>query len=94
MCTMEICEQSQAFLDKDGDLVFDHTKLILRRGSEYFYARANRRVSSLSAVDISQLKLHKINTENVWPPMDPSFTPVPDPLPPNSYIKQTSLLYS
>lgn len=38
---MEICEQSEAFLEEDGDLVFDHTKLILRRDDEYFYARAN-----------------------------------------------------
>lgn len=92
MCPMEICEQSEAFVDKDGDLVFDHTKLILRR-DEYFYARANWRVSSPSAVDISQLKISKIPMENVWPPMDPCFTPAPDPLPPNSYIKQPSLLY-
>ncbi|KAM5476734.1 hypothetical protein MauCBS54593_000004 [Microsporum audouinii] len=93
MCTMEICEQSEAFVEQDGDLVFDHTKLILRRDNEYFYARANWRTSSRSTVDISQLKVSRIPTENVWPLMDPRYTPAPDPLPPNSYIKQPSLLY-
>ncbi|KAJ5578410.1 serine/threonine kinase [Penicillium hispanicum] len=90
---MEICEQSEAFVEEDGDLVFDHTKLILRRDNEYFYTRANWRLSSPSAVDISQLKISQIPVENVWPPMDPCFTRAPDPLPPNSYVKQPSLLY-
>lgn len=90
---MEICEQSEAFVEQDGDLVFDHTKLILRRDSDYFYARTNWRASSRSTVDISQLKISKIPTENVWPLMNPRYTPSPDPLPPNSYIKQPSLLY-
>lgn len=40
---MEICENGEAFVEEDGDPVFDHTKLILRRGDEYFYARANWR---------------------------------------------------
>ncbi|EGC47225.1 serine/threonine protein kinase [Histoplasma capsulatum var. duboisii H88] len=88
---MEICEQSEAFVEQDGDLIFDHTKLILREDDEYFYARANWRVSS--PADISQLKINKILTQNVWPPMDSRYTPSPDPLPPNSYIKEPSLLH-
>ncbi|EFW22500.1 conserved hypothetical protein [Coccidioides posadasii str. Silveira] len=90
---MEICEQSEAFVEQDGDLIFDHTRLILRGDGEYFYARVNWRVSSPSAVDISQLKINKILTKNIWPPMDSHYTPAPDPLPLNSYIKQSSLLY-
>ncbi|EAS37183.3 uncharacterized protein CIMG_02537 [Coccidioides immitis RS] len=90
---MEICEQSEAFVEQDGDLIFDHTKLILRGDGEYFYARVNWCVSSPSAVDISQLKINKILTKNIWPPMDSCYTPAPNPLPLNSYIKQLSLLY-
>ncbi|EFW20402.1 hypothetical protein D8B26_003210 [Coccidioides posadasii str. Silveira] len=52
-----------------------------------------RRASSSSAVDISQLEITKIPAEKIWPPMDPHYTLAPDPLPPNSYIKQQSLLY-
>lgn len=77
-------------MEQDGDLIFDQTKLILREDDEYFYARANRHVSS--PADISQLKINKILTQNVWPPMDSRYTPAPDPLPPNSYIKEPSLL--
>lgn len=88
---MEICEQSEAFVQQNGELVFDHTKLILRRGDDYFYARTNQRQTS--AIDVSLLETSKIPAENVWPPMDPQFTEAPDPLPPNSYLKQPSLLY-
>ena len=90
---MEICENSEMFVEEDDDLVFDHTKLILRRGDEYFHARANWRNPSPSADDLSQLEVSKIPIENVWPPMDPSFTLAPSPLPPDSYFKQPSLLY-
>jgi serine/threonine protein kinase len=92
---MEICEKAEAFVDQDDDIVFDHTRLILRRDNEYFYARTDWRILDLhpSAADISQLELNKIPMENVWPPMDPRFTPAPDPLPPNCYVKQPSLLY-
>lgn len=91
---MELCEQSEAFVEQDGDLVFDHTKLILQRDGEYFYARANMRSKSADVdIDTSQLKITKIPTENVWPLMEPRYTPARDPLPPNSYIKRPSLLY-
>ena len=36
--------------------------------------------------------MSKIPAESVWPPMDPRFTRTPDPLPPNTYLKQPSLL--
>lgn len=91
---MEIHEQRQAFIKKGENLVFDHTKLILRRGSEYFFARAKwRRRSAPSADEISQLETTKISIEDVWPPMKSSFTLAADPLPPNTYIKQPSLLH-
>ncbi|PGH09737.1 hypothetical protein GX51_00417 [Blastomyces parvus] len=74
MSAMQICEQSEAFVELDGSPVFDHTKLILRRDDEFFYARANWRETS----------------GRKW---TPRYTPAPDPLPPNPYIKQPSLLY-
>ena len=74
-------------------LVFDHTKLILRRDNKYFYARASWRASSPSEIDSSQLEASEFPIENVWPSMDPNFTLAPSPLPPDSYFKQPSLLY-
>ncbi|KIH91140.1 hypothetical protein SPBR_09091 [Sporothrix brasiliensis 5110] len=90
---MEICEQSQAFVQQDGDLVFDHTKFILRQGGEYFFARSSKRFPKSSTVDVSLLRTEKIPVDKVWPPMEPRFTAAPDPLPPNSFVKSPSLLY-
>ncbi|RKU40673.1 hypothetical protein DL546_003345 [Coniochaeta pulveracea] len=64
---MEICERAEAFIEVGGELVFDHTKLILRRqdGDEYFYARTKQRTSPFSTVDIGGLEKTKIPTEDV-----------------------------
>ncbi|KAI4863258.1 serine/threonine kinase [Hypoxylon rubiginosum] len=91
---MEICEQSEAFVEKDGDLVFEHTKIILRRQEdEYFYATTEQRLSTSSKIDVNSLHLINIPTDNIWPTFDTKLTRAPDPLPPNSYVKQPSFLY-
>lgn len=97
---MEICEQSQAFVEKGGDLVFDHTKIIVKgeEEDEYFYARVphrlGRRSSGMLDVDLGALDLVRIPTDNVWPKLSPDLTQAPHTPPPeNSYLKQPSLLY-
>lgn len=91
---MEICEQTEAFVEEKGDLVFDHTKIIVKgTEDEYFYARIRRRLNSSSNIDLRALDLVKIPVDNIWPKLSPNLTQVPTPLPKNSYLKQPSLIY-
>ncbi|KAI1352324.1 kinase-like domain-containing protein [Xylaria sp. FL0043] len=89
---MEICEKGEIFIEKDDDLVFDHTKIILRTDGEYFYAKTNQRIFR-SSIDINGLATIRIPADNVWPLADPEFTRAPDPLPSTAYVKRPSLLY-
>lgn len=89
---MEVLEQNEAFVEENGDIVFDHTKIILRDGSQYFYARTKQRYGSTSEVDPANLDLHPIPTSQVWPPFPETFTHAPEPLPQNCYVKRPSLL--
>ncbi|KAH6982279.1 hypothetical protein BKA56DRAFT_632339 [Ilyonectria sp. MPI-CAGE-AT-0026] len=81
----EICEQSEAFTEEEGDLDFHHTKIVLRHGNEFFYAISNRRLLQATAVDLNPSQLIRIPTENVWPAFEPVFTPAPEPLPVNRW---------
>ncbi|KFX90176.1 hypothetical protein O988_08309 [Pseudogymnoascus sp. VKM F-3808] len=90
---MEVLEQNEAFVEEDGDIVFDHTKIILRDGSQYFYARTKQRYGSNSEVDPVYLDLHPIPTSQIWPSFPETFTRAPDPLPQNCYVKRPSLLH-
>lgn len=89
---MEICESSEAFVEEDGDLVFSHTKIILRRQDRYFYATTNRRLQP-SAIELDGLELLEIPVHSVWPKFHPEFTLAPEPIPPDCYVKQPSLLH-
>ncbi|KAL2128916.1 hypothetical protein VTI74DRAFT_8477 [Chaetomium olivicolor] len=75
---MEGVETAEAFVDKDGDLAFDHTKIILRRNED-------------GADDV---ELTEIPADNVWPVFDPAskLSRAPQPLPTKAYVKRQSLL--
>ncbi|KLU90587.1 hypothetical protein MAPG_10439 [Magnaporthiopsis poae ATCC 64411] len=90
---MEICQSNEAWVEKDGDLAFDHTKIILRQDDDYFYARVPFRENDPSAVDVARLDARKIIMDSVWPPADSRFTAAPDPLPADTYVKQPQLLH-
>ncbi|KAF2272407.1 uncharacterized protein EI97DRAFT_208667 [Westerdykella ornata] len=91
---MEICEHGEIFVEKDGDVIFDHTKIILRDADdEYFYAKINQRMTRFSIVDINGLDTTRIPTDQIWPLANPKFSRVPDSLPPTSYLKRPRLLY-
>jgi serine/threonine protein kinase len=90
---MEVIEKSEAFAPDGNDIVFHHTKVILRSkgDGQYFYSRTPKRIPS-STVTFDDLDLNKIPTEDIWPVVNPTFTRAPQPLPPDSYIKRPSLL--
>lgn len=92
MTAIEIYAKSEAFIGKDGDIEFDHTKTIFRSGDEYFFARSPLRHTH-SAADLSKLSLQKIPVEDVWPHMEARFSEAPHSLPPDCYIKRPSLLF-
>lgn len=58
---MEICEQDKIFVEKDNDIIFDHTKVILRDANDkYFYAKINQRITRFSIIDINRLHTTRI----------------------------------
>ncbi len=86
---MEVCEQNKAFVEKDKDLGFSHTKLILRDGDRYYYAIPGRRSSK---VDLRELDLVPISTAHIWPLLFIHFTRAAEPLPQDCYVKRPSLM--
>ena len=90
---MEVCEQNEAFVQEDRELVFSHTKVILRKGDQYYYATTRNRYRTTSEVVPGSLKLHPIPTSKIWPQFKKGFTVAPKPLPPGCYVKQPSLLH-
>ncbi|KAF5721131.1 serine threonine kinase [Fusarium globosum] len=53
----QIVAHSEAFSEKDDDWLFDHTKIILRIGNDYFAASSQQRESQLKNLDHSSLDL-------------------------------------
>lgn len=90
---MEMYEHSEAFVEEEGDLVFDHTKIILKKTEDdFYYARVPYRLQRLPDIDFGTLHLTQIPVDNIWPKFDKKLTQAPEPVPENSYVKQQSLL--
>jgi hypothetical protein len=65
---MEVCEQSEAFIEVEGDLSFSHTKVILRDGHQYYYVVTSHRYLRESQIDLAELNPMAIPTSKIWPP--------------------------
>ena len=89
---MEVCVQSPAFVEKHGDLVFSHTKIILREGNQYYYAITSRRYPATSKVDLHELNPVPIPASQIWPSFSAQFGRAPEPLPQDCFVKRPSLL--
>jgi len=90
---MEICEQNQLFAEEDGDLVFSHTKIILREGDQYYYTSTSRRYPDDCKADLHGLVIVPIQASHIWPPFQAQLGQAPEPLPQDCYVKQPSLMY-
>ena len=88
---MEVCVQSPAFVEKHGDLVFSHTKIILREGNQYYYAISSHRCLGFK-VDIHELNPIPIPSSQLWPSFPTQFRQTPEPLPHDCFVKRPSLL--
>ena len=89
---MEVLEQSSIWKDVGDDMQFDHTKIILREGDDYFYARSPARYRPQDKIDPDQLEKHPIPSAHIWPSFPEDLTRALDPLPDDFYVKVPSLI--
>ncbi|GAW24969.1 hypothetical protein ANO14919_145660 [Xylariales sp. No.14919] len=90
---MEICEKGEVFIEKDDDVSFAYTKIILRDADgEYFYAKTSQRIFQSPTIDINALDKVPVPADRIYPLFSPGFTLAPNPLPTTSYVKRPSLL--
>ncbi|KZF19230.1 serine/threonine kinase [Xylona heveae TC161] len=89
---MEVYDQSEAFIEKDGDLEFSHTKVVLRAEDRFFYGSSQRRLLPGSTFDLPPSELTEIPLDKIWPRVNSKLTEAPKPLPPGCYVKQPRLI--
>jgi len=90
---MEVCQQSPAFVEKHGDIVFSHTKYILREGNQYYYAITSGRCPATFNVGLHEPDIAPIPASQIWPSFPKQFRRAPEPLPRDCFVKRPSLLY-
>jgi serine/threonine protein kinase len=90
---MEVVESSEAFEDFEGELVFSHTKIILRRQSEFFYALTKQRCHHAADFDLSTIECKPIPLSQIKPLFPAAFTRVTEQMLVNCYVKRPSLMY-
>ncbi|KAF5021201.1 hypothetical protein F66182_6761 [Fusarium sp. NRRL 66182] len=91
-CQMEVYDQSEVFVEKDGDLEFSYTKAIFKQGNKFFYSISERRLPPASVIEVPPSGLHEIPLHHIWPQVDINLTEAPDPLPPDCYVKEPRLI--
>ncbi|KJZ70629.1 hypothetical protein HIM_09984 [Hirsutella minnesotensis 3608] len=90
---MEVYQQAQVFIEKDGDLEFGFTKLIIRGlNHQYFYAITKDRIGASSSVDLDRLQKIPISIDSIWPRFSVQFSRAPEPLPSECFVKEPNLL--
>jgi serine/threonine protein kinase len=87
---MEIYEKGEIWDGDIDNLSYSYTKVILRKGDAFFYARTNTRLTS--PVNIEELDAIPIPIQDIWPPYSEDMTRAPTPIPVNCYVKNPSLL--
>jgi hypothetical protein len=88
---LELIAESEAFAEEGDDFVFDYTKLIFRKGRDYFSSRVDQQSPELKNLDLASLELTRIPTEHFCPKLKEGITQAPQSLPGN-YTKRPSLL--
>jgi Protein kinase domain len=76
---------------RKAGLLFSSTKVILKCGDDYFYARTSLRLTS--QIDVSKLDPVLIPIEHLRPLYSADWTRAATPLPDDVYVKVTSLLH-
>lgn len=91
---LELIQLGEAYSEGDepDDLQFSHTLLVLKKGSNYFYARSKDRKGGLNTLNLEDLNATPIPHDHIWPLMPANLTLAPLPLPLESFQKYQSLI--
>jgi len=88
---MKIVVINREYREIDGEFKFFRRKLILEQDNTFFYAYTFEPRQWIKDVKIDKFDLQVIPTGEIYPPVSPGITLVPDPLPNHSYIKRPGL---
>lgn len=92
---MEILSKNEIWREEAGHIAFDHTKILLKNGTQYFYAVDPHRYmhgSKPKLSDISKLDITPIPESNVYPNYLTDRSQAPKPLPKNTFVKGPALI--
>lgn len=82
-------EFNEIFAEIDDDLEFSHTKIIMQRNGQLFYATTRARVKRKDEIDTSKLEIHPILQAHVYPILP---TQAPNSLSLDIFIKRPSMI--
>jgi serine/threonine protein kinase len=85
-------EHAEQWVEKDGDFVFDKTKIILRRGDSVFMATTDKMESGLKESDLKELDRIRIPPEHFCPAFRDGLTLASKPVSAEIYVKRPRLL--
>ncbi|KAK3294256.1 kinase-like domain-containing protein [Chaetomium fimeti] len=87
-----IVEHAEQWVERDGDFVFDRTKIIIRQGDSVFMATTDKMESGLKGLDVENLERNRIPPEHFCPQFKEGLTRASVPLPEEIYVKRPRLL--
>ncbi|SPO04567.1 uncharacterized protein DNG_07252 [Cephalotrichum gorgonifer] len=90
---LQIIEQSEQWVEKGYDFVFDQTKIIIRQGDSVIMATTDKRGSELKGLDLEPLERIPIPPEHFCPEFKAGLTRAPTPLAEEIYVKKPRLFY-
>ncbi|KAG6310199.1 hypothetical protein E4U44_005810 [Claviceps purpurea] len=89
---MEVYQSANFLVEKDGELEFGFTKIIIRGPNrDFYYAITEDRVPRPITIDLDKLNKIPIDTDTIWPRYSARFLRAPSPVPQDSYVKETNL---
>ncbi|KAG5954143.1 hypothetical protein E4U56_008072, partial [Claviceps arundinis] len=89
---MEVYQSFDIFVEKDGDVEFRFTKIIIRGPNrDFYYAITEDRVRIPITIDLDKLNKIPIDTDTIWPRYSARLLQAPSPVPQDSYLKETDL---
>ena len=89
---VHILEQGEQWAEKDGDFVFNKTKVIFRQRGSVFMATTDKREPELKALNMDDLERIRIPRGDVCPHYKKGLTRAPVPIPGEIYVKRPRLL--
>ena len=87
---MEVYQKGECWEEKGSEVTFSHTKIILKRGDDFFYAATNLHLPS--SIDISKLDPIPIPIDHIRPFFSAELTRAPTPLPDHTFVKVPCLM--